>query len=88
MALSWPTAALVYSGGWDGKIKEWQVDVESSSATLGGQAAVLSLVVSLASAMVASGHTDHVLRVWDSRLQQAAMQIKFAHKGWVSSVRW
>ena len=42
-ALCWPTAALMYSGSWDGQIKEWQVDVESSSATLGGQAAVIAL---------------------------------------------
>lgn len=87
-ALCWPTAALMYSGSWDGQIKEWQVDVESSSATLGGQAAVIALDVSLSSQLMASGHTDHVLRVWDSRLQAAAMQLKLPHKGWVSAVRW
>ena len=50
------------------------MDVESTSATLAGQAAILSLDVSLASALTATGHTDHMLRVWDSRLQHAAHQ--------------
>ena len=87
-ALCWPTAALVYSGSWDGTIREWQVDVETTSATLAGQAAVLSLDVSLASTLTASGHTDHVLRVWDSRLQQAALQLRLNHQGWVADVKW
>lgn len=87
-ALCWPTAALVYSGSWDGTIREWQVDVETTSATLAGQAAVLSLDVSLSSTLTASGHTDHILRVWDSRLQQAALQLQLSHKGWVADVKW
>lgn len=87
-ALCWPTAALVYSGSWDGTIREWQVDVESTTATLGGQAAVSCLDVSLASTLIASGHTDHTVRLWDSRLQQAALRMRLPHKGWVAGVRW
>jgi ribosome biogenesis protein YTM1 len=87
-ALCWPTAALIYSGSWDGTIREWQVDVETTSATLAGQPAVLCLDVSLESALVASGHSDHALRIWDSRLQSSAMRLRLAHKGWVSDVRW
>jgi len=87
-ALCWPTAPLVYSGSWDGTVREWQVDVGSPSATLAGQAAVLCLDVSLASTLIASGHTDHALRIWDARLQQAAMQLKLPHKGWVSAAKW
>jgi len=87
-ALCWPTAQLIYSGSWDGTVREWQVDVGSPSATLAGQAAVLCVDVSLGAALIASGHTDHTLRIWDSRLQQAAMQLKLPHKGWVSAARW
>ena len=87
-ALCWPTAALVYSGGWDGTVREWQVEVETTSATLAGQAAVLSLDVALGPALTASAHTDHALRIWDARLQQAALQVKLPHSTWVSAVKW
>ena len=87
-SLCWPTVGLVYSGSWDGTIREWQLDVGSPSATLAGQAAIIALDISLTSKLIASGHTDHALRVWDARLQQAAMQFSVPHKGWVSAVRW
>ena len=28
------------------------------------------------------------MRIWDARLQQAAMKLKLSHANWVSSVRW
>ena len=87
-ALCWPTAALLYSGSHDGTVREWQLDVGSPSATLAGQAAVLALDVNLTSGLIATGHTDHQLRVWDSRLQQGAMQLAIPHKSWVNDARW
>ena len=74
----------VYSAGWhDPRVAGRCRDHECDTA---GQAAVLSLDVSLASTLTASGHTDHVLRVWDSRLQQAALQLRLNHQGWVADV--
>lgn len=87
-ALCWPTAGLLYSGGWDGTIREWQVETESITATLAGQPAVMSIDVSLAAALIASAHTDHTLRLWDSRLQQAALRLQLPHPNWVSEVAW
>ena len=86
--LCWPTAALVYSGSWDGTLREWHAETGSVSATLAGQPAVLGLDVSLSSSLIASAHTDHTLRVWDLRLQQAALRLKLPHPGWVSDVKW
>jgi len=87
--LCWPTAALLYSGSWDGTIREWDVETASVTATLGGQPAATSVDVSLGASLIASGHTDHVLRLWDARLQQAALRLKLPHKGgWVSGVCW
>ena len=47
-----------------------------------------SVDVSLLSSLVASGHSDHVLRLWDARAPQAA-QLSLRHRGgWVSGVAW
>ena len=35
----------------------------------------------------ASGHTDHVVRLWDARSPQGA-QLSLKHKGWVGGVAW
>ena len=64
------------------------MEVESPSATLAGQPAVMSLDVSLSAGLIASAHTDHTLRLWDSRLQQAALRVRLPHPGWVSGVKW
>ena len=87
-ALCWPTAALVYSGSWDGAVREWQVEAGQSSASLTGQKAVLCLDVSLLAATIATGHSDHTVRLWDARLQQQAQKLCLGHKGWVSAVAW
>ena len=87
-SLCWPTAALLYSGSWDGTVREWQLDVGSPSATLTGQAAVLCVDVSLSSGLIASGHTDHAMRLWDSRLQSVAPVLSLPHSGWVSAAKW
>ena len=87
-ALCWPTATLAYSGSWDGTLREWSIETESTTATLAGQPAILDIDVSLMASLIASAHTDHTLRVWDSRLQQAALRLKLTHPGWVSGVRW
>ena len=79
-ALCWPTADLLYSGSWDGTVREWPVEMGLPSATLAGQAAVLSLDVALGSGLIASAHSDHALRVWDSRLQAAAMHADFNNR--------
>ena len=43
---------------------------EACTTTLPGQKAVASLSVSLLSALIATGHSDHNLRVWDARRKQ------------------
>ena len=71
-ALCWPTAGLLYSAGWDGTVREWTVETLQETATLTRQAAALCLDVSLEGGVIASGHTDHTVRIWDARLQQYA----------------
>ncbi|KAL3893958.1 MAG: hypothetical protein SGPRY_013947, partial [Prymnesium sp.] len=37
---------------------------------------------------IATGHSDHTVRLWDTRLQQGSLKLSLPHKGWVSSVAW
>lgn len=88
-SLCWSTAALLYSASWDGSVREWDASVGVQVATLcSSSKAVLSLDVSLGSATVATGHSDHVVRLWDARSRGGAPTGILPHKGWVSSVAW
>ena len=88
-AVCWPTATMLYSAGWDGAVKAWDAGAEACTTTLPGQKAVASLSVSLLSALIATGHADHNLRVWDARLDKTALAFgPAAHKGWVTGVAW
>tara|TARA_B100000795_G_scaffold55006_1_gene36037 strand:- start:171 stop:1505 length:1335 start_codon:yes stop_codon:yes gene_type:complete len=85
----WPTAALAYSCSWDGSLKEWDVPTAACSTTLHTSKAASCLDVSLLCGLIASGHTDHVLRLWDVRCApQSQHQLSLKHKGWVSAVAW
>ncbi len=86
--LCWPTAALVYSASWDGTVREWGVATRQQTACLSGQPAALCIDVSLAASLVATGHTDHAVRLWDARLQGQALRLTLPHKAWASGVRW
>ena len=61
----------------------------SRSRTLTLTKAASCLDVSLLCGLLASGHTDHILRLWDPRCApQAQHQLSLRHKGWVSGVAW
>lgn len=64
------------------------MDVCAPSAQLSGQKAALCISVSLAGQTIATGHSDHTVRLWDTRLQQGSLKLSLPHKGWVSSVAW
>lgn len=88
-ALAWPTAALLYSASWDGTVREWDAAVGAATATLSSSGkAALCLDVSLSPATVATGHSDHQLRLWDARSRGGAPTGAISHHGWVSSVAW
>ncbi|KAL1526888.1 hypothetical protein AB1Y20_015579 [Prymnesium parvum] len=87
-ALCWPVAHLIYSASLDGSVREWDVTASACSAQLGGQKAALCVAVSLVNTCIATGHSDHAVRLWDTRLQQASLKLTLPHKGWVSSISW
>lgn len=87
-SVCWPTANLLYSASLDGSVREWNIEAATCSAQLSGQKAVLCVSVSLLNTTIASGHSDHTLRLWDTRLQQASLKCSLPHKAWVSAVAW
>jgi WD40 repeat protein len=83
----------VWSGSWDHSVRCWDMDTLQDTVTLSGGHAVSSLSAchsddekSKATRLVASGHTDRVIRIWDPRTTQAAMVAHslHSHKGWVT----
>jgi len=87
-SIRWPTANLLYSGSWDGTVREWDLGSETSAGSFSSGKAVLSLDVSINSSSIATGHSDHLLRIWDARQRGPAPRMSLQHKAWVSGVAW
>lgn len=82
------------SGGWDKAIMHWDLMTQTSKTTMTCDSVVLSCDQQSNSAsqnnLIASGHTDHFIRLWDPRIDNGiAVKMKLgSHKGWVSGVSW
>mmetsp|Transcript_44815 Transcript_44815/g.50250 ORF Transcript_44815/g.50250 Transcript_44815/m.50250 type:complete len:553 (+) Transcript_44815:53-1711(+) len=87
------------SGSWDHSIKLWDVEKQNCLLTLNGARVVSCLDTSYHSeGVVATGHPDCTIRLWDLRVntnskQQSSIIIsdntfRPSHKAWVSSVQW
>eukprot|EP00514_Thraustochytrium_sp_LLF1b_P009587 CAMPEP_0184543734 /NCGR_PEP_ID=MMETSP0199_2-20130426/3146_1 /TAXON_ID=1112570 /ORGANISM="Thraustochytrium sp., Strain LLF1b" /LENGTH=460 /DNA_ID=CAMNT_0026937807 /DNA_START=31 /DNA_END=1413 /DNA_ORIENTATION=+ len=87
-AVSAPT--ILYSGSWDHSIRAWDVTRETSSMELVGGKVVTALDHSSQNNMLASGHPDNAVRLWDSRTtgdSVVRLQLR-SHRAWVSCVKW
>ncbi|KAI8149385.1 WD40-repeat-containing domain protein [Fennellomyces sp. T-0311] len=81
---------IVYSGGWDHSIRSWDTEQQVNLVTKNCEKVVLDVDYSSRSRLIATGHADTVLRLWDPRSEDGA-NVKLAlrgHSGWVSSVSW
>jgi len=87
------------SGSWDHSIKLWDVEKQNCLLTLNGARVVSCLDTSYHSeGVVATGHPDCTIRLWDVRLnsKETSKQnilvsdntFRPSHKAWVSSVKW
>lgn len=57
----------VYSGGWDHSVRMWDVEQQVNVTTKNCEKVVLDIAQSNQSKMIATGHGDKVIRIWDPR---------------------
>ncbi|CAO3657977.1 unnamed protein product [Umbelopsis ramanniana] len=81
---------IVYTGGWDHSIRSWDVEQQVNVTTKNCEKVVLDIAQSNQSKMVATGHGDKIIRIWDPRADDAiAVSMSLTgHTNWVSSVSW
>jgi len=82
--------ATAYTGSWDHSIRMWDMERQDAVTTLNGSKVVTALAYSPDLHLLASGHPDHKVRLWDSRgtSESLVKSTLSSHQQWVSSVEW
>ena len=83
------------TGSWDHSLKVWDVERQDCLLTLNGSRVISCLDASHHSEVVATGHPDCTIRLWDVRTAGdttsslvSDSSLKPSHKAWVSAVKW
>lgn len=83
------------TGSWDHSLKVWDVERQDCLLTLNGSRVISCLDTSYHSEVVATGHPDCTIRLWDVRTGGdttsslvSDTSLKPSHKAWVSAVKW
>lgn len=82
------------TGSWDHSIKLWDIEKQDCLLTLNGSRVVSCMDTSYhTEGVVATGHPDCTIRLWDVRVQTTTQVVsdttfRPSHKAWVSSVQW
>ncbi|KAI8802622.1 WD40-repeat-containing domain protein [Cladochytrium replicatum] len=85
------SATHMYSGGSDHAVRCWDISTASNISTMNSEQTVLCVKASRtnANALIASGHVDNAIRVWDQRGEGGSLKLRLdGHSKWVSSVSW
>ncbi|KAJ1665719.1 ribosome biogenesis protein ytm1 [Coemansia sp. RSA 1813] len=80
----------IFSGGWDHSMRTWDVASGVNLTTSLCDKVVLDVAYSTQSRLVATGHADRALRLWDPRSQDSTV-VKLrlsSHRGFVTGVAW
>jgi ribosome biogenesis protein YTM1 len=91
------TPSQLVTGSWDHSVKVWDVETQDCVLTLNGSRVVSCLDTSYkAAGIVAMGHPDCTIRLWDVRSadsKQSSLSItdntfRPSHQEWITSVKW
>ncbi|KAJ2493275.1 ribosome biogenesis protein ytm1 [Coemansia sp. RSA 2050] len=80
----------IFSGGWDHSVRTWDVASGVNVMTNLCDKVILDIDYSAHSRLIATGHADRSVRLWDPRSDDSTV-VKMrlsSHKGFVSSVAW
>ncbi|KAK4794832.1 hypothetical protein SAY86_012826 [Trapa natans] len=87
----WPQYETIYSSSWDHSVRRWDVETGKDSLNIfSGKVLNCIDVGGEASALIAAGGSDPVLRIWDPRKPGSSAPIfQFSfHTSWISSCKW
>lgn len=81
---------VLYSGSWDHSIRSWDLSRECGVLTLNGSKVVTSIASNPSAQMLATGHADHAVRLWDTRASgESVVKLTLSsHEKFVADVKW
>jgi ribosome biogenesis protein YTM1 len=81
---------VLFSGSWDHTVRAWDPEQQVSTATWTCNKVVTSLCSQPGAQLMATGHPDNCVRLWDARAGgDSSVQAKLdGHSGWVTDVAW
>ena len=81
---------VLFSGSWDHSIRSWDLSRECGVLTFNGSKVVTSIASNPSAQMLATGHADHVIRLWDTRASgESVVKLTLrSHEKFVSAVDW
>uniref|UniRef100_A0A7S3Q0R3 Ribosome biogenesis protein WDR12 homolog n=1 Tax=Chaetoceros debilis TaxID=122233 RepID=A0A7S3Q0R3_9STRA len=94
--ISWSSESsnTIITSSWDHSIKTWDVESQNNILTLNGSKVVTALGRCHNSDVVATGHPDCTVRLWDMRSSSKNEGNVFdntlrpSHRSWISAVEW
>jgi len=87
----------IFTSSWDHSIKSWDVETQNVVLTLNGSKVATCLTRCQNSNVVASGHPDCTVRLWDMRVSTKGSDgeggffdgtLRPSHNAWISAVKW
>lgn len=89
------TSPNLITSSWDHSIKVWDSERQDCLLTLNGSRVISAMGKCSNSDVVATGHPDCTIRLWDMRVGEnvsskavSESAFKPSHKAWVSAVQW